>query len=274
MKKTALFAIALSIVTLLSSCGGKEEPTPSPTPTPTPTPTPSGKYAKDVAGTYTFYREESKFDFGSYSIFHNGIQGVFTATGDNSLSATFSGGYFSNPVTENFTVGIGEDEGMLHISSVEDKEFYYGDFDIAQKSIIFIKTKDSKESSVYYRAGSVPQRCLASGKYPCVVTKNGESTDWDLVAFAVSSDQTTATATIFFGKKVDGKSQYMYFRGVGFPDSGDIKGEGVTVRQRPKPTESTPEQTATVAGKFNMSTKAFEVTATLSGGDVYKITSK
>ena len=176
-------------MTLLSSCGGKEEPTPSPTPTPTPTPTPSGKYAKDVAGTYTFYREESKFDFGSYSIFHNGIQGVFTATGDNSLSATFSGGYFSNPVTENFTVGIGEDEGMLHISSVEDKEFYYGDFDIAKKIIPF----RTKNSSVDYYSGSVPQRCLVSGQYPCVVTKNGESTDLDLVAFAVSSDPNTAT---------------------------------------------------------------------------------
>lgn len=274
MKKTALFAIALSIVTLLPSCGGKEEPTPSPTPTPTPTPTPSGKYAKDVAGTYTFYREESKFDFGSYSIFHNGIQGVFTATGDNSLSATFSGGYFSNPVTENFTVGIGEDEGMLHISSVEDKEFYYGDFDIAQKSIIFIKTKDSKESSVYYRAGSAPQRCLASGKYPCVVTKNGESTDWDLFSFAVSSDQKTATANIYFGKKVDGSSTYLRLMNLSFSDTGDISGEGIKVRRRPKPTDPTPEQTATVAGKFNMSTKAFEVTVTLSNKDVYKITSK
>ena len=73
-----------------------------------------------MAGSYTFYRVESKSDFGNYSVFHNGIQGVFTATGDNSLSATFSGGYFSNPVTENFTASIGEDECMLHISSVED----------------------------------------------------------------------------------------------------------------------------------------------------------
>ena len=199
---------------------------------------------------------------------------MFTATGDNSLSATFSGGYFSNPVTENFTVSIGEDEGMLHISSVEDKEFYYGDFDIAQKSIIFIKTKDSKESSVFYHAGSVPQRCLASGKYPCVVTKNGESTDWDLVSFAVSSDPESATATIYFGKKVDGRTEYMYLRGVGFPDTGDISGEKIVVRIHPRPASQTQEQTATVAGKFNMSTKAFEVTVTLSGGDVYKITSK
>ena len=270
MKKTALFAIAISIVTLLSSCGGKDEPTPSPTPTPTPTPT-DEKYAQKVAGTYNFYRVESKSDFGSYSVFHNGIQGVFTATGDKTLSATFSGGYFSSPVTENFTVGIGEDEGMLHISSVEDKEFYYGDFDVAKKIIPFIKTKNS---SVDYYSGSVPQRCLVSGLYPCVVTKNGESTDWNLVAFAVSSDPDSATATINFGKKVDGGTESVRLRGVGFSDTGDISGEKIVVRIHPRPAVPTPEQTATVAGKFNMSTKAFEVTVTLSGGDVYQITSK
>lgn len=262
MKKIALFAIAISIVTLLSSCGGKEEPTPSPTPTPTPT---DEKYAQKVAGTYNFYRVESKTDFGHYSVFHNGIQGVFTATGDKTLSATFSGGYFSSPVTENFTVGIGEDEGMLHISSVEDKEFYYGDFKPSTKSFISITAKN--RDIVYYQ-GTAPQRCLAAGEYPCVVTKNGNPTDWNLITFTVS--EVTATTNINFGKKVDGRSERIRLDKVPFTDTGVISGEGIEVKSRPK----MDPQTAKVVGNFNMSTKAVEVTVTLSGGDVYQITSK
>ena len=262
MKKTALFTMVISVVTLLSSCGGKENLTPSPTPTPTPT----EKYAHEVAGTYNFYRSDTKYGLVIYYVYTNGIKGVFTATGDKTLSATFNGGNFSSPITENFTVGIGEDEGVLHLSSVEDKEFYYGDFITGTKSFTSLTTKN--RDVVYYQ-GSVAQRCLASGEYPCVVTKNGNPTDWDLVTFVVSIE--TATAHINFGKKVDTKTERIRLEKVPFSDAGVISGEGIVAKSHPRTWDP---QTATVAGNFNMSTKAFEVTVTLSDGDVYNITSK